>query len=234
MRTQGRIIISQDDLSFLGMRYDTGLKVVAHGLYRSAAKVFIHADMTPDKGVHLHVQARLNVRILAVGERSDEQVDRDQFAGVHVHVVHSRTGPVDFRSLSGLVFEMVGEAVCDGEFGIPFVELCLAHGDLAVTFAAFDVFLMEKLEGDTYAFQFLMYMLVVRITVHGLVREHDFFIVRRTWKKLIVKVIVSIFCLFVIKHFSVITFYYLNEKSGYGVGSERNRCRALSAQKCIN
>ena len=171
MRTQGRIIISQDDLSFLGMRYDTGLKVVAHGLYRSAAKVFIHADMTPDKGVHLHVQARLNVRILAVGERSDEQVDRDQFAGVHVHVVHSRTGPVDFRSLSGLMFEMVGEAVCDGEFGIPFVELCLAHGDLAVTFAAFDVFLMEKLEGDTYAFQFLMYMLVVRITVHGLVRE---------------------------------------------------------------
>lgn len=74
-------------------------------------------------------------------------------------------------SLSGLVFEMVGEAVCDGEFGIPFVELCLAHGDLAVTFAAFDVFLMEKLEGDTYAFQFLMYVLVVRITVHGLVRE---------------------------------------------------------------
>ena len=57
---------------------------------------------------------------------------------------------------------------------------------------------------------------------------------RHTWKKLIVKVIVSIFCLFVIKHFSVITFYYLNKKSGYGAGSERNRCRALSAQKCIN
>ena len=171
MRTQGRIIISQDDLSFLGMRYDTGLKVVAHGPYRSAAKVFIHADMASDKGVHLHVQARFDVRILAVGERPDEQVDRDQFASTHVYVVHGWTGPVDFRSLSGLVFEMVGEAVCDGEFGIPFVELCLAHGDLAVTFAAFDVFLMEKLEGDTYAFQFLMYVLVVRITVHGLVRE---------------------------------------------------------------
>ena len=53
----------------------------------------------------------------------------------------------------------------------PGFELGLAHGDLAVTFAAFDVFLMEKLEGNTYAFQFLMYMLVVRITVHGLVRE---------------------------------------------------------------
>jgi hypothetical protein len=127
--------------------------------------------MASDKGVHLHVQARFDVRILAVGERSDEQVDSNQFAGTHVYVVHGRTGPVDFRSLSGLVLEMIGEAVGDGEFGIPFVELCLAHGDLAVTFASFDVFLMEKLEGDTYAFQFLMYMLVFRITVHGLIRE---------------------------------------------------------------
>jgi hypothetical protein len=66
---------------------------------------------------------------------------------------------------------MVGEPVGDSELSIPFVELSLAHGDLAVTLAAFDVFLMEKLEGDTYAFQFLMYVLVVRITVHGLVRE---------------------------------------------------------------
>ena len=171
MRAQGCIIISQYDLAFLWMRYNTGLKVVAHGPYRSAAKVFIHADMTPDKGIHLHVQARLDVGILAVGECSDEQVDRDQFAGAHVYVMHGWAGPVDFRTFSGLVLEMVGEAVGDGEFGIAFIELGLAHGDLAVTFAAFDVFLMEKLEGYTYAFQFLMYMLVVRITVHGLVRE---------------------------------------------------------------
>ena len=153
------------------MRYNAGLKIVAYGPYWSAAKVFIHTDMAPDKGVHLHVQARLDVGILAVGERSDEQVDRNQFAGAHVHVVHGRTGPVDFRSLPGLVLEMVGETVCDGEFGITFVKLCLAHGDLTVTFAAFDVFLMEKLEGNTYVFQFLMYMLIIRITVHGLVRE---------------------------------------------------------------
>jgi hypothetical protein len=30
---------------------------------------------------------------------------------------------------------------------------------------------MEKLESDAYAFQFLMYMLVVRIPVHGLIRK---------------------------------------------------------------
>ena len=39
MRAQGCIIISQYDLAFLWMRYNTGLKVVAHGPYRSAAKV---------------------------------------------------------------------------------------------------------------------------------------------------------------------------------------------------
>jgi hypothetical protein len=66
---------------------------------------------------------------------------------------------------------MVGEPVGDSELSIPFVELGLAHWDLAVTLAAFDVFLMEKLESDAYTFQFLMYTLIVRIAVHGLVRE---------------------------------------------------------------
>jgi hypothetical protein len=66
---------------------------------------------------------------------------------------------------------MVGEPVGDSELSIPFVELSLAHGDLAVTLAAFDVFLMEKLECNANPFQFLVYMLVVRISVHGLIRE---------------------------------------------------------------
>ena len=67
------------------------------------------------------------------------------------------------------MLEVVGESVRDSEFGISLVELGLTHGDLTVTLAAFDVFLMEKLERDANPFQFLMYMLVVRIAVHGLV-----------------------------------------------------------------
>ena len=85
--------------------------------------------------------------------------------------MHGRAGPVDFRSFTGLVFKMVGEPVGDGEIGITFVELGLAHWDLAVTLAAFDVFLMEKFESDAYPFQFLMHVFVIRIAVQGLVRE---------------------------------------------------------------
>ena len=66
MRAQSCVIIGQDNLPFLWMRYNAGLKIVAYGPYWSAAKVFIHTDMAPDKGVHLHVQARLDVGILAV------------------------------------------------------------------------------------------------------------------------------------------------------------------------
>ena len=161
--------MSQDDLPFLRMGHNTGLKVVTYRLNRSAAKVFIHADMAPDKGVHLHIQARFDVGILAVSERSDEQVDRDQFTGAHVNIVHRRTGPVYFRTFAGLVLEMVGEAVGDGEFSIALVELGLTHRDLTVTLTAIEVFLMEEFKGNTYPFQFLMYMLVVRIAIHGLV-----------------------------------------------------------------
>ena len=55
MRSQSRIIIGQDDLAFLRMRHNTGLKIVAYGSHRNAAKVFIHMDMASDKGIHLHV-----------------------------------------------------------------------------------------------------------------------------------------------------------------------------------
>jgi len=51
------------------------------------------------------------------------------------------------------------------------VELGLTHWNLAVTLATFDVFLMEKFESDAYPFQFLMHVFVIRIAVHGLVRE---------------------------------------------------------------
>ena len=171
MRSKSRIIISQHDLSFLRMRHYARFKVVTYGPCRNAAKVFIHVDMTPDKGVHLHVEARFDVGILAVGERPNKQIDLDQFAGAIVYIVHGRAGPIYFCSFSRLMLKMIGEPVGDGEFGIPLIELSLTHGNFAVTLTAFNVFLMEKLECNANPFQFLMYMLIVRISVHGLVRE---------------------------------------------------------------
>ena len=112
------------------MRHNTGLKIVAYDSHRNAAKVFIHMDMASDKGIHLHVQARLNVGILAVKERSDEQI------------VHGRAGPIDFCTFSRLVLEMVRETVGDGEFSVSLVELGFSHRDLAVPLAAFDILLM--------------------------------------------------------------------------------------------
>ena len=53
MRSKSRVIICQNDLAFLWMRHDTSFEVIAYCPYRSTAKVLIHADMAPDKGVHL-------------------------------------------------------------------------------------------------------------------------------------------------------------------------------------
>ena len=59
MRSKSRVIICQNDLAFLWMRHDTSFEVIAYCPYRSTAKVLMHADMAPDKGVHLHIQTRL-------------------------------------------------------------------------------------------------------------------------------------------------------------------------------
>ena len=59
MQSKSRVIICQNDLAFLWMRHDTSFEVIAYCPYRSTAKVLMHADMAPDKGVHLHIQTRL-------------------------------------------------------------------------------------------------------------------------------------------------------------------------------
>ena len=85
--------------------------------------------------------------------------------------MHGWSGPIDLCSFTGLVLEVVSETIGDSEFGVSLVKLSLAHGDLPIPFTAVDILLMEKLEGHAYFFQFLMHMLVVRISVHGLVRK---------------------------------------------------------------
>ena len=171
MRSKSRVVICQNDLAFLWMRHDTSFEIIAYCPYRSTAKILIHVDMAPNKGVHLHIQTWFYIRILTIRECSDEQIDSDQFTGAHVHVVHGWSGPIDFYPLPGLVLEMVGETIGDSEFSVSLVKLSLAHGNRPIPFTAFDILLMEKLEGHAYFFQLLMYMLVVRISVHGLVRK---------------------------------------------------------------
>ena len=103
--------------------------------------------------------------------RSLRLFDSDQFTGAHVHVVHGCSRPIDLCPLTGLVLEVVGETIGDSEFGVSLVKLGLVHEDLPISFTAVDILLMEEHEGHAYFFQFLMHMLVVRISVHGFVRK---------------------------------------------------------------
>ena len=62
-------------------------------------------------------------------------------------------------------------ATGNSELSVSLVKFGLAHGDFAIPFAALDVFLMKKFEGHADFLQLLMYVFIVRIAVHGLVRE---------------------------------------------------------------
>ena len=129
--------------NLLAMRYELAAQSnVSYDPHWDTAKVFIHVDMASDKGIHFHVQARLNVGILAVRERSDEQIDRDQFTCVYIHIAHGRAGSIDFCTFSRLLLKMVRETVGNSEFRVSFIELGFSHRDLAVPLAAFDILFM--------------------------------------------------------------------------------------------
>ena len=68
MVTQRFICICQNNLAVLRawMLCNAGFKIVADCSDRNTVKVLVHMDMTPEPGVHLHIESRLNECIPAV------------------------------------------------------------------------------------------------------------------------------------------------------------------------
>ena len=57
----------------------------------NAFKEFIHMDMSPDKGIHLHIQCRFYIGVLTVRKRADKEVYRNYFAGGSIYITHGWT-----------------------------------------------------------------------------------------------------------------------------------------------
>ena len=64
----------------------TGLEVVANGPDRYAFKEFIHMDMTSEPCILLHVKTGFHIRILAIGECRNKQINGNKLSCFYVHI----------------------------------------------------------------------------------------------------------------------------------------------------
>ena len=68
-----------------------------------AAEVFVHTDMTANERIHLHVETGFDIRILAVWQRTNEQVHSDDLACIPIQIMHGRSGTSDFTPFPELM-----------------------------------------------------------------------------------------------------------------------------------
>ena len=102
--------------------------------------------MTAYKGIHLHIEARLHIGILAVRKRTHKQVNGSDFTSRGIHIVHRRTRPVNFGNSAGLMLQMVGQFVYDGKTAVTITELCVSHWEFSFSFAFFLILLPKELQ----------------------------------------------------------------------------------------
>jgi hypothetical protein len=125
--------------------------------------------MTAEPSPFFAVKARLNIRILAVGQRTHKQKYFEDFAGCPVYQLHDLSAPIYFANVSWTMGEMVGQVIAGSVCLIAHAKLRITEGKLAVRTACSLILLPQKLESNTYPFKLLVNMSIVWLAVDGLV-----------------------------------------------------------------
>jgi hypothetical protein len=168
---QGLIGVVEHDLALAGMPDDPGLQVVAYGALRDPAPVFVHVHMAAQPGALLHVQRRLEVRLLAEREHAHEQVDLRHLAGrgVDEPLADRGAGPVHLAGDPRLVVDPLGEAVHLHVPGVALAEARVAHRDRVLAPAPVDIFVVQQAQVHAHLGHLPVDIAPVRLGEHALV-----------------------------------------------------------------
>ena len=123
--------IVEHDLAVAGMRDDACFEVVADAPRRDPAEELEGVHVASEPGVLPHVQRALDVAVLRVRQRGDEQVHPRPLAGDGDGQVHRGARPVDLDGLPGLVLEVVGDVAGRDPGGVAPAERAVAQARLA-------------------------------------------------------------------------------------------------------
>ena len=94
----------------------------------------------------LHVERRLDVAVLRVGQARDEEVGIGPLERRRALEPHDRAVPVDLHHLAGLVLQVVGDVARGDVLGVVAAERRVALGRQAVGGGPVAVLLVEELE----------------------------------------------------------------------------------------
>ena len=152
-----------------------GLEIVADDTERNAAEILKHMDITADPCLFVHIQARLNIRKLAVWKYRHKEIDGIRLTFFGIVKAHRFTAPVYFAYNTGLVRDVIGEVVLLDILGIIITKLCVSdrNADLHTVL----VLLPQQLERHACLLQFTVDILIVDRCVHSflsiLVRKEE-------------------------------------------------------------
>ena len=145
---------------------DAGLEIVRHEDAGHTTEVTVGIDVSIDPRLLLFIQKGFCISVTAVRQDGNEQVCRDQFAGVGVHDSHGISRPVHLHGFTGLVVEMhrslrLVDIVC-----VVLVELRGLVWDFSCCAALLTVFYPQQAQRDAALLHLLVDLLIVRHTVH--------------------------------------------------------------------
>ena len=152
------------------MRDHAGLEIVADDPERNAAEILKHMDIAVDPCLLVHIQARLNIRELAVRKCCDKEIHRVHLISIiQIVKAHRFTAPVHFTYNTRLVRNVIREVVLLDILGIIITELCVSDRNTHLHTVL--VLLPKQLERDSRLFQLTVDILIVDRCVHSFFLE---------------------------------------------------------------
>lgn len=133
-------------------------QVAASRAVRSSTPVLVHAGVAAQIGLLLHVEGRLDVRLLAERQHIDERVCLGGFArdGIDQALAQRRPRPVDLVKTAHFVLDALNRIIGDGPLPVVSAELGVAAQRLAAAPACAFVFVVQKPQVDADACRLLV------------------------------------------------------------------------------
>ena len=127
--------------------------------------VLKHMDIAVDPALLIHIQARFDIRKLAVRKRRDKEVYRIHLILVSGMKPHRLAAPIHLTDNAGLVRNVIRQIVLLNIFCVVVAELRVA--DRYAAFRIVFMLLPQQLKRHTGLFQFIVNILVVNRSIHS-------------------------------------------------------------------